>query len=744
MIKQLFIFLGNMFFLACLTHHPSLYGQVWTPQTSNTGRDLHTIFFVDSQTGWAMGESSGGDAAGNIRHTHDQGQNWNTQFLGQENSEFNRNFFFNSQRGVAVGRHSSGHEDGLFARTEDGGNTWIKDIHFFENELMDVHFSDSLHGWIVGEEGDLYRSTDAGLSWAQVNSPTDEDLFGVYFLNMQEGIVVGEEGRIYRTSNSGTSWTRVNSDTDRDLLSVTFFGNDHGWAVGDNGTIVATTNGGMTWSRKAAGTSRRLTDVSFVSASTGWVVGKYGEVIHTTDGGQSWNQQNSGTGTHIRSVFMVNDSLGWFCGDDGVLHIYRPSSSGSPSGLQASFISNTPVCMGDTIQFADQSTGGVVSWTWDFGDNQGMATDSSPAYSYNQSGNYIVRLIVNDSLGNADTAFSQLSVRIASIQVSPATAVICGPTDSVELVASGGVSYVWSPASGLNDTTGQEVLASPASDMAYTVLGTDTLGCVGVATVNVSIDSTAAPVAAFLPSQTLLCGSDTISFLNQSLFARNYSWVFPGGQPDSSMDINPQVLYDLIGFYDVSLIAHGCTSSDTLRMDSLIEVGPLVMAGFVPSVDTVDLQNNQAVDFLDMSVNPVQWLWDFGTGDTSTQQNPSYTFIQSGIFDVQLIVANGSCADTARASITVVDSLPVMRTMRINMVIAPNPLIDRSQVAIRGVGASPYQLQIWDFQGILRIEETNIENRTFFLDRQTLPAGMYIYRLVSADQSSTTGRLLVR
>jgi uncharacterized repeat protein (TIGR01451 family) len=38
--------------------------------------------------------------------------------------------------------------------------------------------------------------------------------------------------------------------------------------------------------------------------------------------------------------------------------------------------------------------------------------------------------------------------------------------------------------------------------------------------------------------------------------------------------------------------------------------------------------------------NPTSWLWDFGDGSTSTSQNPSHTYTQTGAFDVSLRVTH--------------------------------------------------------------------------------------------------------
>jgi len=47
------------------------------------------------------------------------------------------------------------------------------------------------------------------------------------------------------------------------------------------------------------------------------------------------------------------------------------------------------------------------------------------------------------------------------------------------------------------------------------------------------------------------------------------------------------------------------------------------------------------INFYDASTNsPISWLWDFGDGNTSTQQNPIHTYTSSGTYTVSLLVTN--------------------------------------------------------------------------------------------------------
>jgi gliding motility-associated-like protein len=64
--------------------------------------------------------------------------------------------------------------------------------------------------------------------------------------------------------------------------------------------------------------------------------------------------------------------------------------------------------------------------------------------------------------------------------------IICGG-ESVQLHASGGMDYNWSPVTGLDHTTIPNPIASPVHTTAYTVTVKDQYGCTASATVNVTV-----------------------------------------------------------------------------------------------------------------------------------------------------------------------------------------------------------------------------------------------------------------
>ncbi len=71
----------------------------------------------------------------------------------------------------------------------------------------------------------------------------------------------------------------------------------------------------------------------------------------------------------------------------------------------------------------------------------------------------------------------------------------------------------------------------------------------------------------------------------------------------------------------------------------------LPRANFSASPNPVTLGNS--VTFSDTSTGtPTSWRWDFGDGNTSTVQNPSYIYSASGKYIVSLTVANATGQDT--------------------------------------------------------------------------------------------------
>lgn len=102
----------------------------------------------------------------------------------------------------------------------------------------------------------------------------------------------------------------------------------------------------------------------------------------------------------------------------------------------------------------------------------GATTISYTSGGFLAVGVWYYRLRVNCSNGPVVGYSNELTVTVNAnpvASISPAVAPICGVGGSVELTASGGVSYLWSPGTGLSSTNTATVTASPTVNTTYTV-----------------------------------------------------------------------------------------------------------------------------------------------------------------------------------------------------------------------------------------------------------------------------------
>src|SRR5690606_21124033 len=98
---------------------------------------------------------------------------------------------------------------------------------------------------------------------------------------------------------------------------------------------------------------------------------------------------------------------------------------------------------------------------------------------------------------------------------------------SVTLVASGGVSYIWS-----NGSTGNSITVTPTTTTTYTVTATDAGGCVGTASKTVNVLPN--PVVTITGGGSICLGE---SITLQANGGNNYVWST--GATTSSITVSP-------------------------------------------------------------------------------------------------------------------------------------------------------------------------------------------------------------
>ncbi|MEO1260844.1 MAG: PKD domain-containing protein [Bacteroidota bacterium] len=109
------------------------------------------------------------------------------------------------------------------------------------------------------------------------------------------------------------------------------------------------------------------------------------------------------------------------------------------------------------------------------------------------------------------------------------------------------------------------------------------------------------------------------------------SWIWDFGDGNMSSLQNPVHTYVTNGNYTVCLISSNqAGNSAPVCKDFTIGVPPI--ADFSFQVDMLE------VEFLDLTAgNPDTWMWDFGDGNTSNEQNPTHTYAFNGDYTVCLV-----------------------------------------------------------------------------------------------------------
>ncbi len=175
-------------------------GDNWTTIRDVTGRWLKSAYFINSTTGFAVGEN------GTIIKTINGGSNWTIVNSPTYNRVFNSITFINSNTGFIVGgvRYDTPDSTRTILKTIDGGNNWtiIKD----ENGgwLTDITFINQNTGYIVGDAATLYKTTDGGQTWLPqtVDGAQYYSSFNcVKFLNTDYGVIGGMNGEVFLYCN---------------------------------------------------------------------------------------------------------------------------------------------------------------------------------------------------------------------------------------------------------------------------------------------------------------------------------------------------------------------------------------------------------------------------------------------------------------------------------------------------------------------------------------------------------------
>lgn len=321
----------------------------------------------------------------------------------------------------------------------------------------------------------------------------------------------------------------------------------------------------------------------------------------------------------------------------------------------ASF-SQIDVCDTTTASFTNLSTiptGNIEYNIWNYQDTVANDTTLNGSYLFPTYGDYDVDLKVVSDYGCSDSSTNNIRILQRAIVDFIPDSVCLGNSLSfinTSQTYSDSTVYDWNFGNGAHSSSDNPSYIYPADGTYKVVLQATTFGyCT-----NTKIDTVVIypkPHASFTFSNE--CQYDTVNFINtSSIFSGIMTHFWNFGDSVTSTDTMASHYYQVPGNYFVSLNVisdFGCTD-DTMLMT---EVFPIPNANFVIGNicrDTLTPISNSST----IASGTYNSEWDFGNGDSSSIENPLYTFPLDGTFAIQLVTtSNHLCRDTMVKDITI-------------------------------------------------------------------------------------------
>ncbi|HRQ17991.1 MAG TPA: PKD domain-containing protein [Agriterribacter sp.] len=364
----------------------------------------------------------------------------------------------------------------------------------------------------------------------------------------------------------------------------------------------------------------------------------------------------------------------------------------------AGFSSPDSSCLVEPVHFANTSAAGGASLLWDFGDGT-QSSEPNPVKTYGAAGSYTVKLISNYAHCSDSVSKTIKITPKAAVDFTAVNNLGCGVPLEVQFQNNtpGAVSWLWDFGDG-NTSTAQNPSHTYTSVASYDVTLTVTTanGCGNTITkprfVRV-IPTTVRIITAVDEGCVNAVTVHPVTEIRTVDAIDSYLWDF--GDGITSTNPTPTHTYTGTGVFPMKVTVttvDGCTVTTPPHY---------VRVGTPPSTADFTFDNtgncvSDSVKFYGTSSGANEWLWDFGDGETSDEQNPVHLFRDTGMVTVKLTPFNNGCPGPAitKADIFHKDAPVANFGFEVN---CSNPLLVKftdSSIVDASLGTPIYQ---WDF-----------------------------------------------
>jgi gliding motility-associated-like protein len=313
----------------------------------------------------------------------------------------------------------------------------------------------------------------------------------------------------------------------------------------------------------------------------------------------------------------------------------------NPSPQTSAISGIATLCFGDTVVFNVTNTGGS-SYAWTSTNStilNGGTSNASTVIMNVGSGAATVTVVETNTFGCIGQAVNlPLTINPLPNANAGSNAAIC-LGDSINLTATGGTSYAWTPANSLNNANINNPLAFPTSTTNYSVLVTDNNNCKKTAQVTITVNQLPVITAG---NAVAIC-LDKSTTLNAG-GGSTYVWTPSTGlsDPNSSSPVASPItttVYTVTG-----TDANNCSSTASVQ----VTVNPLPTA--IASTDTSICDQST----ISLSAGGGQtYSWTPATGlNNPNISNPDATPSVTTTYTVTATDANG-CTDTEDVVVSV-------------------------------------------------------------------------------------------
>ncbi|MFO7935136.1 MAG: PKD domain-containing protein [Bacteroidales bacterium] len=353
------------------------------------------------------------------------------------------------------------------------------------------------------------------------------------------------------------------------------------------------------------------------------------------------------------------------------------------------------------ITFLNETEGGDY-YSWDFG-NGNKSNDIDGQQLFTEAGIYNIILKARNVRGCTDTAIKTLNVyprpKAAFESSSYQT---CFPPVDIKFInlSEGADAYQWDFGNGVvSKETNPSITYSDYGEYSIKLIANNMFFCSDTSEMIFHVFHN--PVADFKVDTTIGCDPFIVPFTNLSEYGVEYFWNFE--DQGYSEEEEPAFTFNGEGVYTVTLKVigqGGCV--DSVIKEDFITTNPSPISDFDYSrVDEID-----TIYFHNYSSGAIAYIWDFGDGEFSEEENPWHSYKHYGKYSVSLTTINEyDCKDIKTDSI----NFELIKGLFLPDALSPGNISeDIGNFKAVGIGLKKYHLLIYDTWGNLIWETTEL------------------------------------